>query len=335
MHAALDAAHARAGTLEFALPADRLVILSDQHKGERDGADDFQRSERAYNAALAYYHHLGHRLVLLGDVEDLWETTIEKILASYPAAFGLEKAFLDDGRYVRLWGNHDLAWKNTTLFQRKLRGAELGGVVPLEALRLVVRADGGEVAGELFLVHGHQGTADGDRYAALSALFVRYGWRRLQRLLNRPWSTPAVDWRLRGEHAETMAAWASARRRVLVAGHTHLPVFFRAAKAPSPSPLPPEDGRAETAALRRARREWERAERDRLARQPPLELATPCYFNTGCCSYGDGDITGLELADGVIRLVRWPCDPATAPEVLGEPLALATVFALAGGGASR
>ena len=31
----------------------------------------------------------------------------------------------------------------------------------------------------------------------------------------------------------------------------------------------------------------------------------PCYFNSGCCSYADGDITGLELASGKISLVKW------------------------------
>ena len=35
-------------------------------------------------------------------------------------------------------------------------------------------------------------------------------------------------------------------------------------------------------------------------------VSPPCYFNTGCCSFPDGDITGLEIADGMIRLVRWP-----------------------------
>ncbi len=58
--------------------------------------------------------------------------------------------------------------------------------------------------------------------------------------------------------------------------------------------------------MRLARLEWAKAEQVRLLRQQPIELATPCYFNTGCCSFGDGDITGLEIADGEIRLVRWP-----------------------------
>ena len=37
-----------------------------------------------------------------------------------------------------------------------------------------------------------------------------------------------------------------------------------------------------------------------------VTVSPPCYFNTGCCSFPDGDITGLEIADGQIRLVRWP-----------------------------
>ena len=37
-----------------------------------------------------------------------------------------------------------------------------------------------------------------------------------------------------------------------------------------------------------------------------MTVAPPCYFNTGCCSFPDGDVTGLEIADRQIRLVRWP-----------------------------
>jgi len=35
------------------------------------------------------------------------------------------------------------------------------------------------------------------------------------------------------------------------------------------------------------------------------EDARPCYFNTGCCSFADGSITGVEIEAGHIRLVRW------------------------------
>jgi len=29
------------------------------------------------------------------------------------------------------------------------------------------------------------------------------------------------------------------------------------------------------------------------------------YFNSGCCCFDDGDITGIELENGCIRLVKW------------------------------
>jgi hypothetical protein len=31
----------------------------------------------------------------------------------------------------------------------------------------------------------------------------------------------------------------------------------------------------------------------------------PTYFNSGCCCFEDGTITGIEIAGGNIRLVKW------------------------------
>ncbi len=30
----------------------------------------------------------------------------------------------------------------------------------------------------------------------------------------------------------------------------------------------------------------------------------PSYFNTGCCCFTDGDITGIEIEEGEIRLIK-------------------------------
>jgi hypothetical protein len=56
---------------------------------------------------------------------------------------------------------------------------------------------------------------------------------------------------------------------------------------------------------------------------------SPSYFNAGCCCFPDGSITGLELSEGEMRLVRWDTvdgQPArrllaTAPvrELLAQP----------------
>jgi hypothetical protein len=202
-----------------------------------------------------------------------------------------------------------------------------------EALRLRV-VDDGQVAGVLFLVHGHQGTLDSDRLAWLSRLFVRHVWRNLQRWAKVSLQTPARDHALRELHDTVMFTWARTHpaRPVLIAGHTHRPVF--GTSRPDPPDVRDaaaiqrelEDAHAATppdttaAASLRAELEWAAA-RQRRHEAPPVPVVPPCYFNTGCCSFGDGDVTGLEIADGEIRLVRWPGEDDTGrprPKVLAR-----------------
>jgi len=159
-------------------------------------------------------------------------------------------------------------------------------------------------------------------------------------------TTPAVDWKLRGAHDKAMFEWASAHPEspVLIAGHTHRPVF--GASRPEPetdrdsSEVEEElrqseasgDG-GEAAARLRAELEWARAEEYRVHKQAPESFTRPSYFNTGCCSFGDGDITGLEIAEGEIRLVRWPDrDGRPAPLILAREKLTDIFGAVADGG---
>jgi hypothetical protein len=59
--------------IPFDAHCDKFVILSDQHKGARDGADIFAKSEHNYLAALDHYHKEGFIYINLGDSEELWE----------------------------------------------------------------------------------------------------------------------------------------------------------------------------------------------------------------------------------------------------------------------
>jgi len=286
-----------------------VVVFSDHHKGARDGADDFQRCERAYNAALAYYFERGHRLFVLGDAEELWECRPEEVLGAYSRTLALEADFHREGRYARFWGNHDDQWRHSGQVKKHL-GALFPDLKVREALRLRVVDERAEL-GQLFLAHGHQGTLGSDRFAWFSRLVVRYVWRPLQRRLNMPSTSPAVDWKLRETHDRAMSDWASEQRSLVrVAGHTHRPVFWTS--QPQPDLVPPTltegDAGAATAAAAetRAESEWNAAEERRVAAQRPAPIVKPCYFNTGCCSFGDGDVTGIEIGDRQIRLVRWP-----------------------------
>ena len=339
LDAALDVA--RGEERDFDLATDRLVVFSDQHKGVRDGADDFWRAERAYCSALAYYFELGHRLIVLGDAEELWETwspakVIRKHSGNGSRALDLEARFQVAGRYDRTWGNHDLNWSDPAQVAKHLvtDGPFLEGFEVREGIRLRVVSAGREL-GRLFLVHGHQGTADSQVITAVSRPVVRF-FGFLQRRFKRGWNTPSTDWKLRARHDRAMFAWAKSKRSdglVLVAGHTHRPVFWDRQRKPATDreieTLAGELRDAEqTAASDVARAEraadLAHAEADKRWGEgsggpPPEDMIPPCYFNTGCCSFADGDATGLEIEAGEIRLVRWPDNAGRArPQLLAS-----------------
>lgn len=329
----------------FDLDTDKLIVLSDLHKGTRDGADDFWRSEPAYMAALAYYLELGHRLVVLGDVEELWENRAGNVMHEYKNVLELEGKYHAAGRYARVWGNHDDDWRRLRVARDHLCPA-LGSEVDMwEAIKLTVTKGGNEV-GTLFLAHGHQGTADSQILAAIARPAVKvFGF--LQRKFKRPWNIPTLDANLRERHDLAMFRWATQRasdRLVLIAGHTHRPVFWNTKPTrPSEAEIAlleqtleheREAGAApEVLAQTHARLEQWRA-RCLDGAKPPTTISPPCYFNTGCCAFSDGDVTGIEVADGEIRLVRWPNDSGEPlPKQLVDPVLLEEIFAAVEAGA--
>jgi UDP-2,3-diacylglucosamine pyrophosphatase LpxH len=310
----LDRAYDEAQVADAELGSARLVIFSDHHKGARDAADDFRRCERAYCAALGHYLEAGFELIALGDVEELWECRPEEVIEAYPQVLELEGEFHAAGRYRRFWGNHDDQWRDQRQVEKHLHRF-YPGLEVREALRLRLVDEGAET-GELFLAHGHQGTLASERFAWFSRLVVRYVWRPLQRRLNMSSNTPASDYELRAEHDAAMYAWARAHgpKPVLITGHTHRPVFGTS-RPPKPKRRPAaeleeelraarERGNSDRIAMVRSELELVEAEARRSDR-PPQPIDPPCYFNTGCCSFADGDVTALEISDGKIRLVRW------------------------------
>jgi predicted phosphodiesterase len=342
---ALDAAFGRAVEQEHAegekvldVRRDKLVIFSDHHKGNRDGADDFLVCEQAYNAALAYYDRLGYTLVVLGDVEELWEEWPQTVFKAYPHTLELEALFHQKERYLRFWGNHDDAWSHRDMAE-KLLSPVFGGL-PLnvrESLILHVR-EGENELGRLFLIHGHQGTLDSDRIAPVSKFLLRYFWRPFQRITKISMNTPSQDYELRYEHDTAMYFWSQAQEKVvLIAGHTHRPVFksesheeiARKALKEVEDQLAqrPSDSRLQqNVAEKAAELEWTHTKQLRTP-MPLMELKKPSYFNSGCCCFRDGDITGLELSEGQIRLVRWPDDQdRPRPRILAQAK-LSDVFA--------
>jgi hypothetical protein len=172
IHKGLDRAFGEAGETVVDVSAQRLIVFSDHHKGARDGADDFLRCERAYDAALGYYLEAGYRLIVLGDAEELWECSPAEAVKAHRPTLELEAQFHADGRYMRFWGNHDDQWRDQGEIDKHL--AELfPELETYEALKLKLTNDDDEI-GLMFLVHGHQGTLESERFAWFSRLVVRH-----------------------------------------------------------------------------------------------------------------------------------------------------------------
>lgn len=287
----------------------KLVVFSDHHRGAGDRADDFRNCRRIYHAALAYYLELGHRLALLGDVEELWERPLGSILRHYEATLELEQRFFAAGRGVRILGNHDesLAWPwHRSDIEPFLCGEPLREGLLLE---LMDDAGGSTPVARLFLAHGHQGIG----YTAFDRFVVGQIWARLQKLTG--WTfgvTPSQSHELRQAHELALYQWAAVQASpspfLFIGGHTHQPVFMssaldgtlrdKLAKSRAEGDPPAEIARME------AELYWLLAEVDELRTSLP-QRPLPCYFNTGCCCFEDGSITGIEIDGGQIRLVRW------------------------------
>jgi hypothetical protein len=288
---------------------ERYVIFSDQHKGGRTLADDFLPCENTYRKALAYYYQQGYTLVVLGDVEELWEEDPQTVLDSYREVFELEAEFYRDSRYLRIYGNHDNFWH----FRRNVDDyldPIYPGIAPVEGAVLAF-SQGESQIGEILLVHGNQGIFDVGAVSNFSRIVVRIFWRTFQKLTGKGRTTPAEDACLRGKHDTLMYNWADKQNRlILIAGHTHRPIWSSMThleqlrnqlftlQCATPRP---KDYKTQVARLQ--------AEiQKRIKQHPPCNdtfKTNPCYFNTGCCSFSDGDITGIELDGGLIRLIKW------------------------------
>jgi predicted phosphodiesterase len=295
----------------------KTVIMSDHHKGAGNRADDFVKAEPNYLAALRYYEEQQFTYIALGDVEELWENDMEAVYNRYHGHFPQEAAFMKRHDFYKIFGNHDLAWYGGGYTNKKWLKKMYGRSIPVyEGLLLRITGLGRPL--RFLLTHGHQGDAqsDGNRF---SKWFVANVWSKIQACLNVNVNTPAKDFLLRGRHNIMMYNWAAAQQNmVLITGHTHQPVFASLSHIEKlRQDLEKAAAQNDTAAVERLRLEIARRSGD-AADSETGPMKTPCYFNTGCCCFSDGDITAIEIENGLIRLVKWTAAQPGEPVVLQE-----------------
>ncbi len=288
----------------FQATIDRFIIFSDMHKGAKDLADDFRLAEGNYMAALKYYDDLQFTLINLGDCEELWENTPRAVIDKNRLTLLEEAKFLQQGRYFRVFGNHDLEWSyaiQQNLFLKPIFGEKLS---ILEGLILTTTYN--EKKYSIFLTHGHQGDkrSDGNRF---SKWVVAAIWTPIQRYLEITINTTADSFDLIDRHNVIMYEWSATQRNLIfISGHTHKPVFAsldhidRLTKQ-----LEKATAAGNTELANSIRADLEKRKLEYAGKRFVKTMAHPSYFNSGCCCFSDGDITGIEIADGFIRLVKW------------------------------
>jgi UDP-2,3-diacylglucosamine pyrophosphatase LpxH len=272
----------------------RFVLMSDCHRGDGSRADDFSKNQNLYFAALTHYYKEKYTYIEIGDGDELWENSkLSKITEAHSDIFWLLSKFFNEGRLYLIFGNHDMVKKYSKFVkdnlykyfvEREKKCIPLFENIKLHeglVLRHRVTDD------KIFVLHGHQVDCFNYDFWRVARFLARYLWRPLNSLgVNDP-TRPAKNYVKKEKVEKRLTEWVIRERQMLIAGHTHRPMF-------------PEVG------------------------EPP-------YFNDGS-SVHPRCITGIEIADGYIMLVKWsirPKDDGTlfiGRDVLAGPTKLSEYF---------
>jgi UDP-2,3-diacylglucosamine pyrophosphatase LpxH len=293
----------------------KYVIISDTHLGDGGKADDCRKNGETLAGALDYYKKKGYSLIMIGDIEELWQFDLPEIVANYDKRVYSKMRAFGDSRIFRVYGNHDDLWACPDDPAKNNPAKSVGA---LEALKL--KDARGRI--RLLLVHGHQGTTESDKTSWFSRVVVRL-YRGIEPFVKIDPHSAATKSRITKDYERILYSWAKEKKIILICGHSHRAIFASLSYADR---LKKEVERLQAVILAnpgnkkllKATYGELRKVFDRLLDEEhknrdidPTERSgepLPCYFNTGCGIYTDG-MTAIEIVDDRIKLVKWHLKP--------------------------
>ena len=292
----------------------KYIIFSDTHLGDGSGADDFHENEETFLKALDFYKENGYELILLGDIEELWQFPLNQIAGRYnDSVYRKIRAFGDDHVY-RVYGNHDLDWCQ---LDDPAKNNPIENKYAIEALKM--RDSQGNI--RILIVHGYQGSTESDKHSWSSRFWVRL-FRKVEPFAKKLGFTrhpSATKSRIAKDYERILYLWAKKNKVLLVCGHSHRAIFSSKSYAERLKERIAElqneilKNRSNKEIIERNRKEIKRLHEEFLEEKRKKRLIEsaepdgkpkPCYFNSGCGLYSDG-VTGIEIADDTIKLVKW------------------------------
>jgi len=245
----------KAGTLD---KTKIYYFFSDLHRGDGGSADYFNPNRKIFSSVLKALYEEKEAdkhavVVMVGDIEELWAygyslkhggTYTEKanyllnpilnpMLSSRPDdeenIFDWEIKLSQDGRYFRIYGNHDDYWAVNDNVQRSLLGQNNIEVTPAISFQF-----GDEDSQKIMVTHGCQGQPlqDVNDYIAPLAKEIELRWYYLKRIILKRGE------RLRPKELEKtrdsfnkqekyLMEWADKNQIILIVGHTHEPYISK------------------------------------------------------------------------------------------------------------
>ena len=208
----------------------KIVIMSDCHRGDGSWSDNFARNQNIYFQALRVYYEQGYSYIELGDGDELWENSqYANIVDLHSHVFWLLKKFYQEKRVHFIFGNHDRIKQSETFRKQQMeryfceqeqKYVSLFPNIEVHEALVLKYYDS-----EIFLVHGHQGDWLNDAHWRLTKFLVRYFWKPLELFgVNDP-TQEVKNYKKRNELERKIANWAEENNQMIIAGHTHRPVF--------------------------------------------------------------------------------------------------------------
>lgn len=234
----IDEIFKKSKTIEFD-DSSKFVIMSDCHRGDGNLGDNFSKNQDIYFYALKHYYENNYTYIELGDGDELWESSkMSDIINNYSNVFWALSNFYKEGRTYFIYGNHDIVKKDKKYAKKNFCEAfdeTLRSYITLfkdvefhEALVLKERHGDNKI----LLIHGHQGDFANDKMWRVTRFFVRYVWRVLEIYgVNDPTST-AKNYNKKNIIEERFSQWAKEKQTMVIAGHTHRPMFPEVGEVP-------------------------------------------------------------------------------------------------------